>query len=73
MGGKSDKEIVDEWNATRNAFKHLGAPDEECITINLCDEAYWMIKRALANAQKLQLPIENIVEFENWVIININL
>lgn len=73
MGGKSDKEIVDEWNATRNALKHLLAPDQECISINLCDEAYWMIKRALANAQKLNVAIENESDFENWIIININL
>ena len=72
MGGKSDKEIVDEWNATRNALKHLVGLEDETITVNLCDEAYWMIKRALANAKKLDLPIANAHDFENWVIINVN-
>src|SRR5712691_482706 len=72
VAGKSDKEIIDEWNATRNALKHLVAPEEEFITINLCDEAYWMIKRALSNAHKLQIPIENEQDFENWVVINVN-
>jgi len=73
MDGKSEKEIVDGWNAGRNALKHLVGPEEERITMNLCDEAYWMIKRALANASKLGLPIENEHEFENWIVVNVNM
>ncbi|MBL0011474.1 MAG: hypothetical protein IPP22_11775 [Nitrosomonas sp.] len=73
MEGNSDNKIVDEWNTARNSLKHLVLPDQEYISINLCDEAYWMIKRALANAQKLNVAIENEDDFENWVIININL
>lgn len=72
MGGKPEKEIIDGWNATRNSLKHLVGPEDEPITVNLCDEAYWMIRRALENAKRLQLTIPNEHEFENWVVININ-
>lgn len=71
--GRFDKQIVDEWNEVRNSLKHLVSPDEDSVSINLCDGAYWMIKRALANAKKLDVPIENELDFENWVIINVNL
>lgn len=73
MDGKSEKEIIDGWNAARNALKHLVGPEDEPITINLCDEAYWMIRRALANARKLGLPVGNEHDFENWVVINVNI
>lgn len=72
MGGKSDKELIDGWNAARNAVKHLVAPEEESITLNLCDEAYWMIQRALANANRLGVMIDNANEFENWVVVNVS-
>lgn len=72
-GGRSDTEIIREWNQTRNSLKHLVSPDEDSISINLCDGAYWMIKRALANAERLCLSVENKVEFENWVIMKINI
>lgn len=72
MGGKSEKEMIDVWNAARNSLKHLVGPEDEPITVNLCDEAYWMIRRALENAKRLQLSIPNEQEFENWVVININ-
>lgn len=72
MGGDSEREMIDDWNATRNSLKHLVGPEDEPITVNLCDEAYWMIKRALENAKRLQLPIPNEPDFENWVVINVN-
>jgi hypothetical protein len=72
MGAKSEKEMVDGWNATRNSMKHLGDPEDDPITLNLCDDAYWMIRRALANAQKLQISISNAQDFESWIIINVN-
>ena len=72
MGEMSEREMIDDWNATRNSLKHLVGPEDEPITVNLCDEAYWMIKRALANAKRLQLSIPNEQDFENWVVININ-
>lgn len=72
MGSKSEKEMIDWWNATRNSLKHLVGSEDEPITVNLCDEAYWMVKRALENAKCLQLIIPNEQDFENWVVININ-
>ena len=71
MGGKSEREIIDQWNAARNAVKHLIGPEDEPVKLNLCDEAYWMICRALANADKLNISISNKDDFENWVIINV--
>ena len=44
--------------------------ENESITLNLCDEAYWMIRRALENAEKLHISIENSHDFENWFVIN---
>lgn len=71
VGSKTEKEIIDTWNAPRNLLKHLVGPEDEPITLNLCDEAYWMIRRALANAEKLNLPVENVQDFENWFIVNV--
>ena len=73
MGGRPKNEIFNEWNTARNTLKHHEKESEEAIAINLFDEAYWMIKRALANATKLGSSTHNKVDFENWVIININL
>lgn len=62
-----------QWNSGRNIFKHHDKTDNEMVTINLFDESYWMIRRALANARKLGVVIDNGTEFENWVISNLNL
>ena len=70
MGNKPEREVVAGWNSVRNAAKHLGENDIDPVTLNLCDEAYWMIRRALENAKKLGLAVENQVDFENWFIIN---
>lgn len=73
LGDKPVNEIFNDWNSARNALKHHGKEYGEEIIINLFDESYWMIKRALTNAKKLQIPIINELDFENWVIINVNL
>jgi hypothetical protein len=73
MGNRPKNEIFNEWNTARNALKHHGKESEDVISLNLFDEAYWMIKRALSNANKLSISIGNELDFENWVIININL
>lgn len=73
MGEKPKNEIFNEWNSARNTLKHHGKEGEEAITINLFDEVYWMIKRALINAKMLNESIHSELDFENWVIININL
>lgn len=69
MGELTGKEIINQWNKTRNALKHLTV-DEAApyLTVNFCDEAYWMIRRSLANAQRLQLTVVTAQEFEEWFI-----
>lgn len=73
MGVKTKSEIFNEWNSARNTLKHHGKSDDEVVTINLFDEAYWMIRRALANAENLKTSIRNNDDFENWVVVNINM
>lgn len=65
------KQLIDDWNIARNSAKHLVGPEDELLTINLCDEAYWMIRRALANAWNLKIEIPNRDEFDNWLVINV--
>lgn len=72
MQGKTNREIYNLWNDARNNFKHHGKNDDIKITVNAFDESYWMIKRALTNAKKSNVTIENENEFENWIIVNIN-
>lgn len=71
MENKSKSEVIAEWNHSKNRFKHHDKNEAQFITLNDCDEAYWMIKRALENAKKLDVSIPNGIDFENWVIINI--
>ena len=72
--GKAKKtDIYKVWNAARNDFKHHDKDESSIIAINLFDEAYWIIKRALTNAKKLGIPISNSQDFENWITLNINL
>lgn len=72
--GKAKKtDIYNVWNTARNDLKHHSKGLASIITINLFDEAYWMIKRALENARTLGSPIANSQDFENWIIANINL
>ncbi|UJO99550.1 MAG: hypothetical protein LZF64_10140 [Nitrosomonas sp.] len=73
MGDLSKKKIFNLWNNARNTIKHHDEKSEEIVIINLFDEAYWMIKRALANASKLGIPISNEVDFENWCIVQLHL
>jgi len=71
MGGKTEKQLIDDWNIARNSAKHLVGPEKELLTIYLCDEAYWMIRRALANAVNLNIEIPTRDEFDNWLVINV--
>lgn len=71
MEGKPKREVIAGWNKARNNLKHHS--DEEFVVFNACDEAYWMIRRALENAKKLKVAVPNDNDFENWVVININM
>ena len=70
---KPKKEFYQYWNRDRNIVKHHNKNESETIEISDCDAAYWMIRRALANAKKLEIDVEMKQEFENWVIQHINL
>jgi hypothetical protein len=72
MSGKPEKALIDDWNAARNNAKHLIGAEDEPVTLNLCDEAYWMIRRALENAKKLGVRIPNYDDLDNWMIVNVN-
>jgi hypothetical protein len=69
----TDKRLYKSWNAARNAAKHHNVNESETVVLNVFDEAYWMVRRALANAKGLGLSVCNEVDFENWIIVNINL
>ena len=73
MDGKRDSELFKDWNGARNKLKHHGTNEDARVTLNLFDEAYWMIKRAAYNAEKLAVPIVNRDGFENWIIQNVNM
>ena len=73
MDKKPKNEVFNQWNAGRNTVKHHNKNESEIVTINLFDEGYWMIKRALANASRLGIPIHNELDFENWCIEQIHL
>lgn len=73
MENLPENQIYKQWNTTRNTIKHHDKNERDTVTINLFDEAYWMIMRALANSSKLGLPISNEVDFENWCIIELHL
>lgn len=66
--GKSKKEIFKEWNRVRNRLKHHDKNEDDVLEFNDCDEAYYLIKRALLNAKELAVTISNEYLFENWVI-----
>lgn len=69
--GLPKNKIFNAWNTARNDLKHHSKGEPDKITINLFDEAYWIIRRSLENSRAASIPIENSQEFENWVIENI--
>ncbi len=73
MDESKPKEIYNSWNQARNQLKHHNKAEEDFVTMNLFDEAYWMLKRALTNSKKLSINITKEKEFEKWIIINISM
>jgi len=69
MEERTKSEIIKEWNHAKNRIKHHDADESKTVYFNDCDEAYWMIKRAILNAESLGISIPNKLDFENWVII----
>ena len=68
---KKDTDYYNEWNKARNAVKHHSKKESEAVTLNQFDEAYWMLERALRNAEIMQLPIANRDDYRNWIIVNV--
>ena len=73
LADATDKQLFKNWNTARNAAKHHNATESETVVLNLFDEAYWMVRRALENAKRLGLNVCNELDFENWVIVNVNM
>lgn len=69
----TEKSLFQSWNAARNTAKHHDKYDPDPVVMNFCDEAYWMIRRALANANLVKLEIANAQDLENWVTVKVNL
>ncbi|MEP4547388.1 MAG: hypothetical protein ABJ000_14520 [Saccharospirillum sp.] len=70
---KSKAAIFREWNSGRNRLKHHDEKDDLEFQMNDCDEAYWMIRRALRNAAKLGLEIVQKEIFDAWAEANVRL
>jgi len=70
---KKKNDLYNHWNKARNSYKHHGKKDEGVFVTNLFDDAYWMIKRALEKAKKLNIAVKNEIDFENWCIEKIHL
>jgi hypothetical protein len=70
MEGRSRRDIIKEWNHIKNRTKHHDKDENDSLKFNACDEAYWLIRRSIANAKSLNLKVLKEPEFENWVIIN---
>lgn len=70
-GDRTRKDTFNEWNWYQNRLKHHDSRDEEWLDINVFDHAYYAIKRALADAEKLGLKPKNLFPFEKWLFDNI--
>ncbi len=73
MGDKKNTEIFNQWNDARNKLKHHGKKESETVKLNLFDEAYWMLRRCIASTDMLGISIRNRDNFENWIVVNINM
>ena len=70
-GDRTKKDAFNEWNWHQNRLKHHDSSDEEHLEINIFDHAYYAIKRALADSERLGLEARNRFPFEKWVFENI--
>jgi hypothetical protein len=66
-GDRARKDAFSGWNWHQNRLKHHDKRDEERLEINIFDHAYYAIKRALADSDKLGLMPKNRIAFEKWV------
>lgn len=70
-GDRTRKDAFNEWNLHQNRLKHHDQRDDEWLEINVFDHAYYAIKRALADSEKLGLVPRNHFPFEKWLFENI--
>ena len=70
-GDRTKKDAFNEWNWHQNRLKHHDKRDDDVLEINVFDHAYYAIKRAMADAEKLGLDPSNRFPFEEWLIENI--
>lgn len=70
-GDRTRKDAFNEWNWHQNRLKHHDDRDDEWLEINVFDHAYYAIKRALADSEKLGLEPNNRFLFEKWLFENI--
>ncbi len=68
IGGRPKKDIFNLWNTTRNSLKHHGKAESEEVLLHPFNDAYMMIRRALFNAESLEIVIENSQDFESWLV-----
>lgn len=70
-GDRTSKDAFNEWNWHQNRLKHHDKRDDKFLTINVFDHAYYAIKRALADADKLGLNPRNRCHFDKWMFENV--
>lgn len=70
LNGQTKNDVFRKWNHAKNRSKHHNKEEDMHVEFNACDEAYWMIKRAITNAGSLGVEISNENDFDNWVIEN---
>lgn len=67
-GDREEKDAYREWNWFHNRLKHHDSRDEDSLTLNQLDQAYYAIQRARADAEKLGLKPKNADEYDAWLI-----
>lgn len=70
-GDRTSKDAFNEWNWHQNRLKHHDKRDDDFLTFNGFDHAYYAIKRALADADKLGINPRNRRHFDRWMFENI--
>lgn len=70
-GDRTEKDVFNEWNNSRNRLKHHGPREDNILMINVFDEAYLSIQRANKDGDKLGIIAKNRQEYENWLVENI--
>lgn len=71
LGGRPKNEIFNLWNSARNALKHHNKSEPEDVLLHPMTDAYMMVRRALFNAEAIDVVIGNRQDFENWRAANL--